>query len=247
MCCCDSAGWKSVQEMARPQENIAREKIEDFLDEFIRENMERSHAPGLVIVIVQGDQVLISKGYGYADLENRIPMTTQTGVRAGSVSKSLTATAVLQLVEKGILELDAPVSNYITDIDLEDDYGLASTVRQLLNHMGGYTDIRSSPVCLPASWFSCPPVWIRPKPSAWLSTISRPTWPCTAVPAYDAASGFSSMAQRVASDPLCWTWATWPAWRCTAQPPPTITSVFQPWAPPQSTTARRISSSAFTS
>jgi CubicO group peptidase (beta-lactamase class C family) len=129
-----------VQEMDIPQENIDPVELESFLDEFVPENMERSHVPGLVIVVVQGDKVLISKGYGYADLENAIPMTPKTALRAGSVSKSLTATAVIQLVEQGILDLDTPVSDYITDLDLEDEYGPASTVSQLLNHTGGYTD-----------------------------------------------------------------------------------------------------------
>jgi CubicO group peptidase (beta-lactamase class C family) len=129
-----------VQEIAIPQKEIDPEELENFLDEFVPENMERSHVPRLVIVVVQGDEILLSKGYGYADLENEIPMTTQTALRAGSVSKSLTATAVIQLVEQGILDLDAPVSDYVTDLDLEDEFGSVSTVNQLLNHTGGYAD-----------------------------------------------------------------------------------------------------------
>lgn len=128
------------QEMDVPQGDIDPEELENFLDEFVPENRERSPVPGLVIVVVQGDKVVLSKGYGYADLDNGIPMTPQTAIRAGSVSKSLTATTVIQLVEQGILDLDTPVSDYITDLDLEDEYGAASTVSQLLNHMGGYAD-----------------------------------------------------------------------------------------------------------
>jgi CubicO group peptidase (beta-lactamase class C family) len=67
-------------------------------------------------------------------------MTSQTNVRAGSVSKPVLATAVIRLVEQGLLDLDAPVSDYIADLDLEDEYGPASTVGQLLNHIGGYED-----------------------------------------------------------------------------------------------------------
>ena len=128
------------QKADNPQADIKPDELESFLDEFIPEHMERSHVPGLVIVVVQGEKVLLSKGYGYADLENGIRMSPQTAIRAGSVSKSLTATAVIQLVEQGILDLDAPVSDYISDLDLEDEYGPASTVKQLLNHMGGYND-----------------------------------------------------------------------------------------------------------
>jgi CubicO group peptidase (beta-lactamase class C family) len=134
------ASNQSLQNGAMPRVDIDPQELESFLDEFIPREMERAHVPGLVIVVVQGDEVLLSKGYGYADIENEIPMTSQTAVRAGSVSKSLTATAVIQLVEQGILDLDAPVSDYIADIDLQDSYGQASTIRQLLNHMGGYND-----------------------------------------------------------------------------------------------------------
>jgi CubicO group peptidase (beta-lactamase class C family) len=67
-------------------------------------------------------------------------MTAQTAVRAGSVSKPVLSTAVIQLVAQGLLDLDAPVRDYIADLDLEDEYGPASTVGQLLNHEGGYED-----------------------------------------------------------------------------------------------------------
>ena len=134
------AGNPPVQIYDNPQADIDPEKLESFLDEFIPEQMEISHVPGLVIVVVHGERVLLSKGYGYADLENGILMTPQTAIRAGSVSKSLTATTVIQLVEQGVLDLDAPVSDYISDLALDDEFGPASTVDQLLNHMGGYYD-----------------------------------------------------------------------------------------------------------
>jgi len=134
------AGSQPIRMSSNPHSEIDPESLEAFLDETVPENMERSHVPGLVITVVEGDEVLLSKGYGYADLENRIPMTPQTNIRAGSVSKTILATAVIQLVEQGTLDLDAPVSEYISDLDLADEYGPASTVGQLLNHMGGYPD-----------------------------------------------------------------------------------------------------------
>ena len=129
-----------IQMSSSPRTEIDPESLEAFLDEYIPENMERSHVPGLVITVVEGDEVLLSKGYGYADLENRILMTPQTNVRAGSVSKPILSTAVIQLVAQGLLDPDAPVSEYIVDLDLVDEYGPASTVGQLLNHVGGYED-----------------------------------------------------------------------------------------------------------
>ena len=67
------AGSQPIRMSSSPHSEIDPEFLEAFLDEYIPENMERSHVPGLVITAVEGDEVLLSKGYGYADLENRIP------------------------------------------------------------------------------------------------------------------------------------------------------------------------------
>ena len=117
---------------------ITPENLEKFLDEFIPPEMESAHVPGLVITVVRSDEVLLAKGYGYADLDNQVPMTPQTNIRAGSVSKSVLSTGVIRLVEQGFLDLDAPVSDYISDLDLEDEFGSASTIGQLLTHTSGY-------------------------------------------------------------------------------------------------------------
>lgn len=134
------ADSQSVKLPGNPVAEINPEILETFLDGYIPEQMESRHVPGLVISVVQGDKVLLSKGYGYANLQKRIPMTPQTNVRAGSVSKPVFATAVIQLIEQDLFDLDAPVSDYISDLKLEDEFGPASTVGQLLTHMGGYPD-----------------------------------------------------------------------------------------------------------
>lgn len=109
-------------------------EMEAFVGEYLEENMETWFVPGLAITIVEKGEVVLSKGYGYADLENKRPMTPEAAVRAGSVSKPVVATAILQLWERGLVDLEAPISDYITDIDLDDEYGEASTVAQLLTH-----------------------------------------------------------------------------------------------------------------
>jgi CubicO group peptidase (beta-lactamase class C family) len=115
-------------------------EIESFVDHFIQERMGTYHVPGLVVVVVDGGKQVLSKGYGFADIERQVPMTALTNLRAGSVSKPVIATAILQLVERGLIRLDAPVSEYIQDLDLTDAFGPASTVAQLLTQQGGYTD-----------------------------------------------------------------------------------------------------------
>ena len=119
---------------------LTSENLENFLDEFVPAEMEEAHVPGLVITVVSGDEVLLSKGYGYANIQHKIPMTPYANVRAGSVSKSVLATGVIKLVEQGVLDLNAPVSDYITDLELADEFGPAATIGQLLTHMSGYPD-----------------------------------------------------------------------------------------------------------
>ncbi len=129
---------RGVAQMENQPEPMEPEATETFVDAFLQENMETHHVPGLVITIVQDGQVVLSKGYGYADIAEKVPMTPHTAVRAGSGSKPVLASAVVRLAARGQLDLNAPVSDYITDLDLADEFGQASTVAQLLNHMGGY-------------------------------------------------------------------------------------------------------------
>ena len=119
---------------------ITSENLENFLDEFVPEKMQISHVPGLVITVVHENEIILAKGYGYADIENKIPMTAQTNIRAGSVSKSILATGIIKLVEQGVLDLNTPVSEYISDLNFDDDFGPASTIGQLLTHTSGYQE-----------------------------------------------------------------------------------------------------------
>ena len=72
--------------------------LESFLDEFFDKHMEELSIPGAAIVVVKDGNILLSKGYGFADLEQRVPVDpANTIMRAGSISKLLTATAAMQL------------------------------------------------------------------------------------------------------------------------------------------------------
>jgi CubicO group peptidase (beta-lactamase class C family) len=121
-------------------EPLTTDSVTKFVDAFVEEKMAAAHAPGLVITIVYQGEVVLSRGYGLADIETNRPMTAQTNLRAGSVSKPITSAGVLQLVANGQIALDAPVSDYLTELPLEDEYGAAGTVAQLLTLKGGYAD-----------------------------------------------------------------------------------------------------------
>ena len=116
------------------------ESLTTFVDAFVEEKMAASHTPGLVITVVYEGEVVLSKGYGVANIETNRPMTAQTNLRAGSLSKPVTSAGVLQLAANGQIVLDAPVSDYLTELPLEDEYGAAGTVAQLLTLKGGYAD-----------------------------------------------------------------------------------------------------------
>ncbi len=107
-----------------------------YADQWVSYQQERRELPGVVVAIRHGDDLVFSKGYGYADLERHIAMTPGHIFRIASHSKTFTATAIMQLVEAGKLRLDDPLANYIPW--LQDQIGLTKvTVRQALNHTTG--------------------------------------------------------------------------------------------------------------
>lgn len=80
---------------------------------FLVDSMRKIGAPGVQVTVMRDGKVIWSEGIGLADVEQRVPMTTLTRLRIGSVSKPLTAAAVGLLVEQGKLDLDAPVQRYV--------------------------------------------------------------------------------------------------------------------------------------
>jgi len=88
--------------------------LEQFIDNHMLTQMEELHIPNVAISIVAGDEVLLQKGYGFADLEERRPVEAEYSLfRIGSVSKLFTWTAVMQLVEQGKLDLNGDVNTYL--------------------------------------------------------------------------------------------------------------------------------------
>ncbi|MBC7910934.1 MAG: beta-lactamase family protein, partial [Pyrinomonadaceae bacterium] len=87
------------------------DKIKAFED-FVRQQMATERVPGLSIGFIK-DDFMWAKGYGYADLENKIPAKAESAYRLASVTKPMTALAVLQLAEKGKINLDAEVQTYV--------------------------------------------------------------------------------------------------------------------------------------
>lgn len=106
----------------------------DRIDAAVAAAAQRLGIPGLSAAIVKEKQLRWSKGLGMADLENQVPARPTTVYRLASVSKPMTAAAVLQLVERGALDLDAPVRRYVPEFP---EKPWAITLRHLLCHQGG--------------------------------------------------------------------------------------------------------------
>ena len=112
--------------------------LAERLDPIIAQQMDDLHVPGLALVVVQDNAVVLAKGYGYAELSEQRPVAPhRTVFRLASVSKLFTATAVMQLVERGKLDLDADVNRYLRSFKLPDSYEAPITAAHLLTHTGG--------------------------------------------------------------------------------------------------------------
>ena len=128
---------------AQPVEKFAAAIAE--LDKLIAEQVADKRLPALSIALVDDQQIVWSKGYGFQDVAKKVPASAETVYRVGSVSKLFTDVAVMQLVEQGKLDLDAPVSQYISDFKpkmLPEHKPI--TLRMLMAHRSGL--IREPPV-----------------------------------------------------------------------------------------------------
>lgn len=115
-------------------------EVEAFLDGLMAAQLEEKNVVGAVVAVVRDGEVLLIKGYGYADLEARRPVDpARTLFRIGSVSKLFTWTAVMQLVEQGKLDLDENVNTYL-DFAIPDTYEEPITLRHLLTHTPGFEE-----------------------------------------------------------------------------------------------------------
>ncbi len=118
-----------------------RKELEVFLDKLFAEQMAKFQISGAIFVLVKDGRIFFAKGYGYADVENKKPVDTgKTLFRAYSVSKPFTATAVMQLVERGQLKLDEDVNKYLKRFKIKDNFVEPVTLADLMTHRAGFTD-----------------------------------------------------------------------------------------------------------
>ena len=106
------------------------------IDQIINAFMGQNGAPnGMAIGIVSNNQIYYLKGYGLANVDENIPFTYATPSVVGSISKTITALGILNLVEEGIIDIDSPARDYLPNNTFNQDM----TIRELLSHSSGYS------------------------------------------------------------------------------------------------------------
>lgn len=124
-----------------PDRDIDPARLEDIVDSVLAQHLEDGPVPGAVVAIVRGEEVLLLKGYGYADARTQTPMdASQSLIRIGSVSKLFTWTAIMQLFELGLVNLDCDVNTYLDRPFVPKAFGIPVTLRNLLTQTPGFED-----------------------------------------------------------------------------------------------------------
>ena len=114
----------------------------DRVDDYVREQMRLRHIPGLALAVVREGRVIKESGYGLASLEFEVPVTPSTVFEIGSISKQITAAAIMMLVEEGKVSLNDRISKYIAE---SPQSWRGVTVRHLLTHTSGRRNYNGLP------------------------------------------------------------------------------------------------------
>ena len=119
---------------------LTREDLQSWLDGIVPYALQRGDVAGAVVVVVKDGQVLLQKGYGYADVAAKTPVSPDSTLfRTGSTGKLFTWTAVMQLVEQHKIELDRDVNDYL-DFKIPPAFGKPITMRELMQHTAGFEE-----------------------------------------------------------------------------------------------------------
>jgi CubicO group peptidase (beta-lactamase class C family) len=136
--CC---GFKSESSGENILQGEAGAQLDATLTPFIEEVMQAYDLPGIAIGVVKDNDVVYARGFGYKNIDTQKPVTTTTLFHMASISKPFVATAVIQLVEQGKIDLEAPVTAYLPYFKLDDERYTDITIQQMLSHVSGMPDV----------------------------------------------------------------------------------------------------------
>ncbi len=137
--CVAAALWAVAPTLVRPQTpGAAQTKGLEGFDDFMAQGLKDFKVPGAAVVVVQGDKVILLKGYGYRDVAKQLSVTPQTLFAVGSITKSFTVTTLGMLVDEGKLDWDKPVRDFYPKFRMYDEVSTEEmTSRDLVTHRSG--------------------------------------------------------------------------------------------------------------
>ncbi len=133
----------SFSEQTSPAPEFSPET--DKIDRLVRQEMQSHQIPGLQLTVIRHHRIAFSGEYGFANIENSVPVTKHTVFRINSMSKAFTGVASMQLVEARKLNLDAAISEYLDEVPVS---WQTITIRQVLTHTSGLPEISDDNVRL---------------------------------------------------------------------------------------------------
>lgn len=136
------AGTGKVRALALPSSGPTDpHELERFLDQVLGAQLAKRHIPGATVSVVKDGRLFFAKGYGYADLQHGTRVNAETTLfRIASVSKLMVWTAVMQLVERGKLDLHTDINRYLKTFQIPATYPQPITMAHLLTHSAGFEE-----------------------------------------------------------------------------------------------------------
>ncbi|MGB7281382.1 MAG: serine hydrolase domain-containing protein [Candidatus Acidiferrum sp.] len=120
--------------------DLTADDLDAFFDGLLPLEIQHADIAGAVVAVVKDGKLVFAKGYGYADVAKKTPVSPETTLfRPGSISKLFTWTAVMQQVELGKLDLDRDVNDYL-DFKIPPTFGKPTTLRDIMTHRSGFEE-----------------------------------------------------------------------------------------------------------
>jgi len=129
-------GAAVAQDAAKVDKNLALRDLHGRVDKVFAK-WDSTVSPGCALSVIKDGQIVYKRGYGMADLDHDIPISSETVFHVASISKQFTAAAIVLLAQQGKISLDDDVHKYITELP---DFGVPITIRQLIYHTSGLRD-----------------------------------------------------------------------------------------------------------
>ncbi|MCO7200214.1 serine hydrolase domain-containing protein [Pseudoalteromonas sp. OANN1] len=131
----------AVSDVQAPLENPDLKGLRTYVDDWVKKAMVQYNLPGVAVTIVKDGEVVLLKGYGFADVYSQAMVKpNKTLFRIGSITKTMTALAVMQLVEQGKLSIDTDINEYLSGFKIPDTFKAPITIRALLSHRAGFEE-----------------------------------------------------------------------------------------------------------